>query len=164
VAVVTAAFALGLGQSRALYANWANTSQLSSALHTQLRNGTGRILAEDIEVSRFDALDVTQPWQWNSFYYPYYVNPAGHQFFGTQALVLAIQNRYYSWIELSFNYLPQSAYFTVGQMAETRNYDLIAVITFENSYGRGHFYLWRSAPVAGHGNFKSLAQLKMNGK
>jgi hypothetical protein len=44
-------------------------------------------------------------------------------------------------------------------MAATRNYDLIAVIGFQNSYGKGHFYLWRSALVPGHGNFTSLAQL-----
>jgi hypothetical protein len=45
-------------------------------------------------------------------------------------------------------------------MAETRNYDLIAVILFSNSYGKGHFYLFRSALAPGHGNFTSLAQLK----
>jgi len=45
-------------------------------------------------------------------------------------------------------------------MAATKNYDLIAVISFENSYGEGHFYLWRSALEAGHGDFASMAQLK----
>jgi 4-amino-4-deoxy-L-arabinose transferase-like glycosyltransferase len=160
VAMVMAIFTLGLGQSRTLYANWANTSELSYALHTQLRDGSGRILAEDIEVTRFDAMDVTEPWQWNSFYYPYYITPAHHFLFGNPALVEAIKTRYYNWVELSFNYLPQSAYFLAGQMAATRNYDLVGVILFQNSYGKGHFYLWRSALVPGHGNFKSLAQLK----
>ena len=47
-------------------------------------------------------------------------------------------------------------------MAATRNYDLIAVIPFANYYGKGHFYLWRTALAAGHGNFTSLAQLKTN--
>ena len=117
-------------------------------------------MAEDIEVTRFDAMDVTEPWQWNSFYYPYYVTPTGHYLFGNQALVQAIKHRYYSWVELSFNYIPQSAYFLVGQMAATRNYDLVAVIPFENSYGKGHFYLWRTALVPGQGTFHSLAQLK----
>ncbi|MGH3188246.1 MAG: ArnT family glycosyltransferase [Streptosporangiaceae bacterium] len=162
VAIVLAIFTVGLGQSRTLYANWANTSGLSQALHTQVRDGSGRILAEDIEVAQFDAMDVTEPWQWNSFYYPYYITPSHHFLYGNQALVQAIKTRFYSWVELSFNYLPQSAYFLAGQMAATRNYDLIAVILFQNSYGKGHFYLWRSALVPGHGNFKSLAQLKTN--
>jgi 4-amino-4-deoxy-L-arabinose transferase-like glycosyltransferase len=160
--VVMAIFTLGLGQARALYAEWANTSELSTALHTQLRDGSGRILAEDIEVVRYDAMDVTEPWQWDSFYYPYYVDHAGQHLFGNPAIAQAIKDRYYNWVELSFVYLPQGAFFAAGQMAATRNYDLIAVITFSNSYGKGHFYLFRSALVAGHGNFTSLVQLKTN--
>jgi hypothetical protein len=159
-AVVMAVLTLGLSQSHTLYAGWANSSGLSRALHTQLRDGTGRILAEDIEVSRFDAMDVTQEWQWNSFYYPYYVDPAGHHLFGNPALAEAIKNRYYDWVELSFIYLPQPAYYTAGRMIATRNYDLIATIPFCNSFGKGHFYLFRAAPLAGHGNFTSWAQLK----
>ena len=162
LAIVMAIFTVGLGQARTLYAGWANTSALSTALHTQLRDGSGRILAEDIEVSQFDAMDITEPWQWNSFYYPYYVNPAGQHLFGNIAIEQAIKNRYYSWVELSFIYLPQQAYFAAGQMAATRNYDLIAVILFSNSYGKGHFYLFRSALAAGHGDFTSLTQLKTN--
>jgi 4-amino-4-deoxy-L-arabinose transferase-like glycosyltransferase len=160
LAAVLVVFALGLGQSRHLYSGWANTSGLSTALHTQLRDGSGRILAEDIEVSEFDALDVTEPWQWQSFYYPYYVNHHGQHVFGSTAISQGIQDRYYNWVELSFIYLPDQAYYAAGQMALTRNYDLIAVILFSNSYGKGHYYLFRSALVPGHGNFVSLAQLK----
>ena len=58
--------------------------------------------------------------------------------------------------------MPQDAYFVAGQMATTRNYDLVAVILFQNSYGKGHFYLFRAALAPGHGNFKSLNQLKTN--
>lgn len=162
LAVVTVIFVLGLSQSRTLYAGWANTSGLSTALHTQMRDGSGRILAEDIEVSSFDAMDITEPWQWNSFYYPYYISPTGQHLFGNTAIVQAIKDRFYAWVELSFIYLPQSAYFAAGQMAATRNYDLIAVILFSDAYGKAHFYLFRSAPVAGHGNFTSLTQLKTN--
>jgi 4-amino-4-deoxy-L-arabinose transferase-like glycosyltransferase len=162
LAVVMVMFTLGVSQSRTMYAGWANTSELSTALHTQLRDGSGRILAEDIEVTQFDTMDVTKPWQWNSFYYPYYITPTGKYLFGDTAIVQAINNRYYNWVELSFIYLPQQAYFAAGQMAATRNYDLIAVILFSNSYGKGHFYLFRSALATGHGNFTNLAQLKTN--
>ncbi|HEX5303355.1 MAG TPA: glycosyltransferase family 39 protein [Streptosporangiaceae bacterium] len=162
VAVVLAMFTLGLGQSRHLYAEWADTSGLSTALHTQIRDGSGRILAEDVEVSRYDAMDITEPWQWYNFYYPYYVDPKGHFVFGNDALIQGVKNRYYSWVELSFTYLPQPAYFAAGQMAATRNYDLVAVVLFSNSYGKGHFYLFRSAIAPGQGNFTSLAQLKTN--
>jgi len=31
---------------------------------------------------------------------------------------------------------------------------------FSNSYGKGHFYIWRLALQPGHGNFTSLAQLR----
>jgi hypothetical protein len=159
-AVVLVTFTLGLRQSHTLYAGWANTSQLSSALHTQLHDGTGRILAEDIEVARFDAMDITEPWQWNNFYYLNYVNAAHQPLFGNPALVQAIKAGYYGWVELSFSAMPSEAYFAASQMAATRNYDLIAVILFQNSYGRGHFYLWRLARVPGHGNFTSMTQLE----
>lgn len=160
LAVVMVIFTLGLGQSRYLYAEWANTSGLSSALHAELRDGSGRILAEDVEVARFDAMDISEPWQWENFYYPYYVNHAGQHLFGNPAVAQAIKDRYYNWVEVSLIYLPQQAYYAVGQMAATRNYDLVAVVLFSNSYGRGHFYLFRSALVPGHGNFTNLNQLK----
>ena len=161
VASVMAILALGLTQSRILYSEWANTSGLTYGLETQVRNGSGRILAEDIEVAQYDAMAITQPWQWGNLYYPYYVDGKGRQLYGDAAFSAAIKSRYYSWIELSFNYLPQQAYFVANQMVATKNYDLVDVITFENSYGMGHFYLWRSALVAGGGDFKSLAQLKV---
>jgi 4-amino-4-deoxy-L-arabinose transferase-like glycosyltransferase len=160
VATVMAIFTLGLGQSRTLYTGWADTSQLSTALHTQARDGSGRILAEDIEVTRFDLMDIAEPWQWNGVAFTYYVDAANHAYLGDPALVHAIKDHYYSWVELSFNAIPGEAYFAAGQMAATRNYDLIDVILFQNSFGKGHFYLWRAALVPGHGNFTSLAQLK----
>jgi hypothetical protein len=162
VAVVLVILTLGLGQSHRLFDNWANTSQLSHALHTQLRDGTGRILTEDIEVARYDARDITEEWQWSSFYYPFYVDATGEQLLGTQALSRAVKDRYYDFVELSFNYFPEQAYFLAGQMNQTRNYDLISSIPFENAYGKGHFYLFRSALVPGHGNFTDVKQLRMN--
>jgi hypothetical protein len=162
VAIVMVIFTLSLRQAHTLYTGWANTSALSTALHTQIRDGTGRILAEDIEVARFDTMDITEPWQWNGVRFTYYVDAQHHQYLGDPALAQAIKAGYYSWVELSFNAIPNEAYFAASQMAATRNYDLIAVILFQNSYGKGHVYLWRLALVPGHGNFRSLAQLKTN--
>jgi hypothetical protein len=161
VAVVLAVCTLGLQQSRAIYATWANTSELSYALHTQFRNGAGRILSEDIEVARYDARDVTQQWQWNGVNYFYYVNSKHRQLFGNDALQQAIDKRYFAFVELSFNAYPGQADFIAQQMATSRNYDLIAVVPFRNSFGRGHFFLWRSAAVAGQGNFSNVAQVKV---
>lgn len=158
IAVVTVIAALGLQQAHSLYGGWANTSDLGYALHTQLRDGTGRILAEDIEVARFDATDVTQEWQWNSFYYPYYFDPSHHEYFGQDALIKGVQSGYYDLIELSFVYFPQQAFFLAEKMAESRNYDLVAVVPFKNTYGKGHYFLWRTALVPGHGNFTDPAQ------
>jgi hypothetical protein len=160
VAAIAVVATLGLIQARNLYDGWPDTSTLSAALHAQLRDGSGRILAEDIEVSQFDALDVTEPWQWESFYYPYYLDHARKPLYGQPAIAQAIKDRYYNWVELSFIYLPDQAYYAAGQMARTRNYDLVDVILFGDSYGQAHFYLFRSAPTPGQGNFTSLAQLK----
>ncbi len=159
-AVLIVLITLGQQQARTLYAGWGNTSGLNYALHTQLRSGSGRVFAEDIEVARYDARTVSQEWQWNSFYYPYYIDAAHHYVLGQPALVQAVKHQFYDLVELSFNYFPQDAYFLAGQMAASRNYDLIAVIPFHNSYGRGHFFLWRSALEPGHGSFTNVAQVE----
>jgi Dolichyl-phosphate-mannose-protein mannosyltransferase len=161
VSLVLVVLTLGLTQSRWLYASWANTSRLTYTLDTQLRKGAGRILAEDIEITRFDAANVTDEWQWGSFYYFNYTGAGGRQFLGDSGIAQAIKDRYFSFVELSFVYLPNDAYFAAQQMATSRNYDLIAVVPFRNSYGTGHFFVWRSAAVPGHGNFTSLAQLRL---
>jgi hypothetical protein len=162
LSVVLLVFILGTQQSQTIYAEWADTSGLSYALHTQMRDGSGRFLVEDIEVARYDAKDVTELWQWNGvyyFYYIYYVNAASQQLLGDPALIQAVKDRYFSLVELSFNYQPAEAHFIAYQMAASRNYDLIATVPFQNSFGTGHFYIFRSVTVAGHGNFTSLSQV-----
>ena len=126
-----------------------------------MRDGSGRYLIEDIEVARYDAKDVTELWQWNGVNYFYYVNAAHQELLGDEALRQTIHDRYFALVELSFNYQPAEARFIAQQMALSRNYDLIAKILFQNSFGTGYFYLWRSATVAGHGNFTSLSQVKV---
>jgi hypothetical protein len=160
LAVVLVIVTFGLSQARNLYYGWPDSTQLNTALRTQLRDGSGRILAEDIEVAQYDELDVTRPWQWQSFYYPFYPDKAGRYLYGDAAIAQGIKDRYYNWVELSFIYLPGKAYSAAGQMAETRNYDLIGVILFRDSYGSAHYYLFRSALFPGHGDFHSLNQLK----
>jgi 4-amino-4-deoxy-L-arabinose transferase-like glycosyltransferase len=161
LSVVLLVFILGLQQSQTIYASWANTSALSYVLHTQMRDGSGRFLVEDIEVARYDARDVTEQWQWNGLYYFYYVNAAHQQLLGDPAVTQAIKDRYFALVELSFIYQPAEAQFIAQQMAVSRNYDLIARVLFQNSFGTGYFYIWRSAAVAGHGNFTSMSQVKV---
>lgn len=170
-AVVLIVVTMGMQQSRTMYAGWADTSGLSTVLHTQLRDGSGRCLAEDIEVARYDAADITQPWQWNGPYYLYYVTAAGQPLYGHPALAQAIKDQYFAVVELSFVHSPDEAHFIAEQMSASRNYDLIAKVLFEgnlvaggplgNKYGRGYYYVWRSALVAGQGTFTSLSQLEM---
>ncbi len=160
LAVVLLVFTLGTQQSQSGYASWANSSDLSYALHTQMRDGSGRFLVEDIEVARYDARDVTEQWQWNGLYYFYYVNAAHQQLLGDPAVSQAINDRYFALVELSFIYQPVEAQFIAQQMAASRNYDLIDKIPFQDSYGTGYFFLFRSAAEAGQGNFTSLSQIK----
>lgn len=159
VAVILAVFALGLRQSKTLY-DWANTSNLSLALHSALRAGGGRILAEDVEVARYDARDITDQWQWNGLMFFYYVNSHHQALLGDPAVARAIKDRYFAFVELSFNSYPAEADFAAQQMIATRNYDLVAVIPFRNSFGRGHFFLFRISLVPGQGTFKSILQVK----
>ena len=159
LAVLMAIFTLGLSQARTLYTEWANTGELSTALHSQLRDGSGRVLAEDIEVSRFDAMNVSEPWQWSGLRFLYYEDAAHHQYLGNPAIARSLQDRYYDWVELSFIYIPDEANFTAEQMVQTRNYDLVAAILFSNSYGKGHFYVFRLSLAPRGGDFTSMTQL-----
>ena len=160
--VLVVAATLGLQQSHTLFTSWANTDQLSYALRTQIRNGTGRILAEDIEVARFDERDLTEQWQWSGLAFLYYRPRAGKELLGDPAIRQALDDRYYDFVELSFNYYRADADLAARVMAENHNYDLIAVVLFQNSYGKGHFFLFRSALEPGGGTFTNVNQLKTN--
>jgi len=160
--VVIASMSLGMRQSTMMFSNWANTQPLATALHTQLRDGSGRIMAEDIEVARFDARDITEQWQWSGLAYLYYVDKKGVQLLDYPAIRTAIDDRYYDFIELSFNYYPGQARVAAEEMINTKSYDLIDTILFTNGYGKGHFYLFRTSLVPGHGDFKDFKQLKSN--
>lgn len=159
VAMILTVLILGLQQSQTIYSSWANTSQLNYVLHTQMRDGSGRYLVEDIEVVRYDAEDVAEPWQWNGTRFFYYVDSNHRQLLGDAALEQAIDDRYFALVELSFIYQPDTAYFIAQKMAESRNYDLIASVPFRNSFGTGYYNIWRAALVAHEGNFTSLAQV-----
>ncbi|GCE13577.1 ArnT family glycosyltransferase [Tengunoibacter tsumagoiensis] len=157
--VVLLVFVLGTQQSQTIFSGWANTTDLSYALHTQLRHASGRILVEDIEVARYDSEDITEEWQWNGVYYFYYSRPNQPALLGDPAIIQALKDRYFTTVELSFNYQPAEAQFIARQMIASKNYDLVATVPFVNSYGTGHFYIWRSALEPGHGNFKSMSQV-----
>jgi hypothetical protein len=171
LAVVMMVVTLGVQQARNVYADWADTSALSTVLHTQMRDGSGRYLAEDIEVARYEAQDITQPWQWNGPYYFYYLTATHQQLLGHPALDQAITDQYFALVELSFVHSPGEASFITERMSASRNYDLIARVPFEgnlvdggplgNRYGNGHYYLFRSSLVAGQGTFTSVKQLRM---
>lgn len=151
--------AFGAGQAQTLYSDWPNTSSLAAVLDRNIRDGVSRIFAEDIEVSRYDARQVSQEWQWSSFYYSDYVDPAGRRLSGTAALAAAVQHRYYDLIELSFTTFAAPAYTVARDLALTRNYDLIAVLPLVDSHQRGRFFVWRRATLGGHGSFTSVSEL-----
>lgn len=159
LAVIMIVFTLGLQQSQSIYAQWANTSSLSYVLHTQMRDGSGRYLIEDIEVARYDAEDVTEPWQWNGVQFFYYVDHRGQALLGDPALATAIQDRYFALVELSFIAHPYEAHVIAEQMVATRNYDLIAKVWYTNSFGSGYYFIFRSALTAGTGDFTSMEQV-----
>jgi hypothetical protein len=88
------------------------------------------------------------------------VNSAHKALLGDPAVAQAIRDRYFAFVELSFNYYPAEADFAAQQMAITRNYDLVAVVGFKNSFGRGHFFLFRISLRPGQGNFTNVYQVK----
>ncbi|GCE25562.1 hypothetical protein KDA_10460 [Dictyobacter alpinus] len=160
LAIVLLVFTIGTQQAQTIYAGWADTTNLSYQLHTQLRAGSGRYLSEDIEVARYYAEDVSDSWQWNGVNFLYYTDPHNKQFSGNDAFTRAIDDGYFDVVELSFNYQPYQARSIAQQMAATKNYDLVGKVKFQNSFGIGYYYLWHKA-TPGKGNFTSLKQVRL---
>ena len=53
LAICLVLFGVGIGQARNLFNEWVNTDNLVNVLKTQVRNGSGNILAEESEVPRY---------------------------------------------------------------------------------------------------------------
>jgi 4-amino-4-deoxy-L-arabinose transferase-like glycosyltransferase len=143
VAICLMLFLVGTGKAQNMYSSWPSTTDLAYVFKTQMRPGGGRFLAEQYEVSQYNLRDVTYTWQWTGLDFFAYTDKQGHYYVGPEAYVKAINDGYFDIIQLNYGYDIQTALLISHAIEQSKKYDLIDVIPFQDSYGTGHFWVWR---------------------
>ncbi|HKV58965.1 MAG TPA: glycosyltransferase family 39 protein [Ktedonobacteraceae bacterium] len=143
LALCLISFSSGVSQAQTLYGAWASSTNMISAMQTQVRLGSGRYMAEDFDVCRYYLQSDTDLWQWSSLDFFEYTDKGGHYLVGKEAYHAAIYEGYFAIAELSYGYNAALAVFIGQELAASRKYQLIDKIPNSNSYGTGYFWIWR---------------------
>ena len=143
LAICLVIFSIGIQQAQYLYTEWAPSTNVEYVLRTQVRDASGRYLAEDYDVSRYYLQDVTAPWQWSSLDFFEYTNQAKQQLSGPAAYAAAIHDGYFNLVELSYGYNAALAVVISSDLKASKQYNLIARIPYHNAYGNGYYWIWR---------------------
>src|SRR5207248_3572990 len=91
LAICLITVSLGLQQAQTLYGAWAQSNDLTYAMRTQVRLGSGRYLAEDFDVCRYYLQNETALWQWSSLDFFDYTDQGHRYLVGEDAYRAAIQ-------------------------------------------------------------------------
>jgi 4-amino-4-deoxy-L-arabinose transferase-like glycosyltransferase len=142
-------FALGLRQAQGFYSEWANSDELISVLRTQVRPGSGRILAEEAEVPRYYLQGLVAFWQWNHLYWFYYTDKAGRHLQGAEAYKAAIAEGYFDVVVLRYGPNADMARQIDGDLKAGRGYEQIAKLPYHTVFGQGDYWIWRRTGIGG---------------
>ena len=136
-------FAIGFNQAKGLYGEWANSDNLVNVLKTQVRPGSGRILAEESEVPRYYLQNIVQFWQWSGLYWFEYTDKNGNYLTGEPAYKAALQEGYFDVVILRYGPTAALDYAIDGDLKDGKNYELIAQIPYYTGFGSGDYWIWR---------------------
>ena len=96
----TMLFLVGLGQAHDYFGSWSNCTSFVGEVHI-LVHPKDRILAENVEVSRYYLRDVVGAYQWSHFYSFSYTDSSGRTLDGETAYRTAIDQGYFDKIILT---------------------------------------------------------------
>ncbi len=143
VALCLMLFLVGAREAQDMYSSWPPTTELAYALNTQVRPASGHYLAEQFEVSRYNLRSDTYTWQWTGLDFFEYTDKQGHYYFGNEAYVKAINDGYFTLIQLNYGYHIQTDILIAQAIEHSKKYNLIAKIPYQDYYGTGYFWIWR---------------------
>jgi Dolichyl-phosphate-mannose-protein mannosyltransferase len=143
VAICLILFLVGAREAQDIYSSWPPTTELAYALNTQVRPASGHYLAEQLEVSRYNLQSDTYTWQWSGLDFFEYTDKQGHYYFGNEAYVKAINDGYFTLIQLNYGYHIQTDILIAQAIEHSKKYNLIAKIPYQDYYGTGYFWIWR---------------------
>lgn len=136
-------FISGMSQAQWYFRTWPNSSNLTTAMRTQVHPATGRYLCEDAEVERYALEDVTSPEQYTGLSYFEYTDSQQQHLTGQAAYTAAIAEGHFDLIELSFGQFSSLDNALLPAIQGNHQYHLIAKIPYSDSYGSGYYYIWR---------------------
>lgn len=136
-------FTLGLRQAQTLFDQWPNSAQMVTVMRSVVRPNSGMYLAEDMEVNRFYLQDISSDWQWTGPFWFQYKTKQGQTLYGTAAYKQAIDDGYFSAVELSFGTNPALDSALKAELTKSQKYVLIDRIYYKDSFGGGYYYIWR---------------------
>ncbi len=143
VAICLILFLIGTREAQDMYSIWPPTTDLAYVFNTQVRPASGRYLAEQFEVSRYNLRGDTSTWQWTGLDFFEYTDKQGHYYFGNEAYVKAINDGYFDLIQLNYGYNLPTALLIAQAIEHSKKYDLIDKIPYRDFYGSGYFWIWR---------------------
>lgn len=132
-----------IAQSSQLYDGWPNSAAMVTALKTQVRPVTDRILAEEDEVPRYYLSSLTEPYQWYSTFSFTYTKK-GEVLTGVPAYQQALKDQYFALVVLRFGPTAGLDNQIDAPLMAQKGYTLIAKIPDSDEYGTGYYYIWRS--------------------
>jgi Dolichyl-phosphate-mannose-protein mannosyltransferase len=142
MAICLMLFLVATGEAQNMYSSWPTTSGLAYALNTQVRPAAGRYLAEQFEVSRYNLRENTYNWQWTGLDFFEYTDKQGRYYVGRDAYIKAINDGYFDLIQLNYGFNAQTAVVILQAIEQSKKYQLIDKIPYQDSYGSGYFWIW----------------------
>ena len=148
LAVCLVLFGSGLSQAQGFYQEWPSSENLTRVLLTQVRPGSGRILAEESEVPRYYLQDTVAYWQWSHLYWFEYTDAQNHKLNGLAAYRTALEEGYFDLVVLRYGFnASQALAMGDGLLPKDTNdnhsrYQLIAKVPFNTSFGVGYYWVW----------------------
>jgi hypothetical protein len=136
-------FGVGQSQAQDFYAQWANSDSMIRVLQTQVRPGSGHILAEESEVPRYYLQDIVAFWQWNHLYWFEYTSKAGDKLSGEAAYKAAIDDGYFDLVILRYGPNAELDHRIDGGLRNNGRYEQIAKLPYYTMFGAGDYWIWR---------------------
>lgn len=137
----------GLREARLLYTTWPDSAHMTSVLRTVVRSDDTRVLAEEMEVPRYELRDVTAGWQWTGLDAFSYTND-GQSLTGDDAYQAAVRDHYFGVVVLRFGPSASTASSIERELDRDSTWLHLASTRFSTAYGPGAYQIWVSRKVA----------------
>lgn len=142
LAVCLIVLGIGVTQSSQLHNGWPDSTPMVAVLRSQIRPDNSRILVEEPEVPRYYLQHLVAPWEWTGLtWFQYKQNGVLLQ--GAPAFRAAIAVGYFDLVVLQYGYNAVLAHSIDGGLLHGSLYQLLAKVPYNDSFGRGFYWIWR---------------------